>query len=222
MGLTAKATGGGGDFKPVPAGMHLARCYRIIDLGSQKSDWQGKQKISPKVMIQWEVHSEDDEGKPLVTDKNEPMTISKNYTVSLGENARLRIDLKSWRGRDFNLEELSGFHLRNVLGSWCMLTVTRTPGSDGKEYSNVTAVSPVPASIKRAGLPEGHNEKKFFDLDNPDMALFDTFSDKLKAKIMSAPEWPKGSPAEQYQKEQNKSAKSGTGFDDMDDDIPFN
>lgn len=218
MGLTAKATGAGGDFRPVPPGMHLARCYRVIDLGSQKSEWKGQQKIAPKVMIQWEVHSEDDAGKSLVTDKGEPMTISKNYTVSLGENARLRVDLKSWRGRDFTPDELNGFHLRNVLGIWCMLTVMRTPGQDGKEYSNVTAVSPVPANIRRMGLPEGHNEKAFFDLDNPDMSLFDTFGEKLKAKIMGSPEWPKGSPAEQYQREQNASAKS---LENMDDDIPF-
>lgn len=218
MGLTARQTGGGGDFKPVPPGMHLARCYRIIDLGSQKSEWKGQQKISPKVMIQWEVHSEDDAGKPLVTDKNEPLTISKNYTVSLGENARLRIDLKSWRGRDFTQEELNGFHLRNVLGAWCMLTVMKTAGNDGKEYSNVTAVSPVPANVRRMGLPESHNKTAFFDLDNPDMALFDSLGDRLKAKIQSAPEWPKGSPAEQYQREQNASAKS---LEEMDDDIPF-
>jgi len=221
MGLTAKANMGG-SFRPVPAGMHLARCYRVIDLGSQKSEWKGQIKVLPKVMLQWEVHSEDDEGKPLVTDKGEPMSISKNYTVSLGENARLRVDLKSWRGRDFTQEELAGFHLRNVLGTWCMLTVTRTPGNDGQEYSNVTAVSPVPANIKRLGLPEGHNPKAFFDLDNPDMALFESFGDKLKVKIQAAPEWPKGSAAENYQREQNASAKSGTAFDDMDDDlIPF-
>ncbi len=219
MGLTARQTGNGGDFKPVPPGMHLARCYRIIDLGSQKGEWKGQQKISPKVMIQWEVHSEDDAGKPLVTDKGEPLTISKNYTVSLSENARLRVDLKSWRGRDFTQEELNGFHLRNVLGAWCMLTVMKTTGQDNKEYSNVTAVSPVPANVRRMGLPEGHNKTAFFDLDNPDMALFDSLGDRLKAKIQSAPEWPKNSPAEQYQREQNASAKS---LEDMDDDIPFN
>ena len=99
-----------------------------------------------------------------------------------------------------------------------MLTVTRTTGRDGKEYSNVTAVSPVPPSLKRLGLPEGHNPKTFFDLDSPDMALFDTFCDKLKVKIQAAPEWPKGSAADNYQREQNASAKS---LEDMDDDIPF-
>lgn len=222
MGLTARQGSEGGSFKPVPAGMHLARCYRIVDLGSQKSEWQGKTKIQPKVMLQWEVHSEDDQGKPLITDKGEPMTISKNYTVSLGENARLRIDLKSWRGRDFTPEEFAGFHLRNVLGAWCMLTITRTAGNDGKEYSNITAVSPVPANIRRLGLPKGHNEPSFFDLDNPDWALFETFGDRLQAKIKAAPEFPRGSPAENYQKEQNASAKSLQDMDnDLDDSIPF-
>lgn len=27
---------GGKDFVPVPPGLHLARCYRIIDLGTQR------------------------------------------------------------------------------------------------------------------------------------------------------------------------------------------
>jgi len=88
MGLTAKASSES-KFTPVPAGMHLARCYRIIDLGTQSTEWQGQQKKSYKIMILWEVHGEDEQGKALVTDRNEPMSISKNYTMSLGEMSRL-------------------------------------------------------------------------------------------------------------------------------------
>jgi len=217
MGLTAKASSES-SFKPVPAGMHLARCYRIIDLGTQTTEWQGKEKKNYKIMVLWEVHGEDDQGNALITDRNEPMSISKNYTMSLGEMSSLRADLKAWRGRDFTAEELRGFQLKNVLGAWCMLTVSRTEGQNGKEYSNVVTVNPVPASIKKAGLPDGFNDLLVFDLDNPDMALFDTFSEKLKAKIQSSPEWKaKGSASEQYQKQQNVSAFS----DDDESDIPF-
>jgi hypothetical protein len=217
MGLTAKASSES-SFKPVPAGMHLARCYRIIDLGTQTTEWQGKEKKNYKIMMLWEVHGEDDHGAALVTDRDEPMSISKNYTMSLGEMSTLRADLKAWRGRDFTAEELRGFQLKNVLGAWCMLTVARTEGQNGKEYSNVVSVNPVPAPIKKAGLPDGFNDLAVFDLDNPDMALFDTFSDKLKAKIQSCPEWmAKGSASEQYQKQQNASAFS----DDDESDIPF-
>lgn len=216
MGLTAKASGDS-KFTPVPAGMHLARCYRIIDLGTQTSEWQGQQKKNYKIMILWEVHGEDESGKALVTDRGEPMSISKNYTMSLGEMSRLRADLKAWRGRDFTAEELRGFQLKNVLGAWCMLTVAHGEGNDGKIYANVSNVNPVPAAMRKAGLPEGVNPLAVFDLDNPDMALFDTFSNNLKAKIESSPEWrAKGSAAEQYQKQQNASS-----FDDMESDIPF-
>lgn len=216
MGLTAKASSDS-KFAPVPAGMHLARCYRIIDLGTQTTEWQGQQKKNYKIMILWEVHGEDEQGKPLLTDRGEPMSISKNYTMSLGDMSRLRADLKSWRGRDFTPEELRGFQLKNVLGAWCMLNVVHAEGNDGKIYANVSNVNPVPAAMRKAGLPEGINPTTVFDLDNPDMALFDTFSNNLKAKIESSPEWKaKGSAAEQYQKQQNAEFLA-----EMEDDIPF-
>ena len=98
-----------------------------------------------------------------------------------------------------------------------MLTVVHGDGNDGNPYANVSSVNPVPAAMRKAGLPEGVNPLAVFDLDNPDMALFDTFSNNLKAKIEASPEWKaKGSAAEQYQKQQNASS-----FDDMESDIPF-
>jgi hypothetical protein len=88
MGLIAKNSGGGGGFTPVPPGMHLARCYRVIDLGTQSGTFQGVVTKKPKVMFQFEVHSEDDAGNSLVTDKGEPMSISKNFSLSLAEAIR--------------------------------------------------------------------------------------------------------------------------------------
>lgn len=176
-------------FKPVPPGTHLARCYRIVDLGTQETNYQGKVSTQRKMMIQFEVHGQDDDGNALVTRAGEPMSISKNYTVSLGEKARLRQDLISWRGKAFTPEELKGFELKNLLGVWCMLSVVETPGNDGKTYSNINAITPVPAVVKKNGLPSYFNETAIFSLENPDMTLFDTFSDYLKAKIMGAPEW---------------------------------
>lgn len=218
MALIAKESGGGGGgFAPVPPGMHLARCYRIIDLGTQESIFQGTAKKLPKVMLQFEVHGEDDEGKPIVTAKGEPMSISKNFTLSLAEMATLRKDLQTWRGREFTADELRGFELKNVLGAWAMISVIKAMGNDGKEYTNIAAIMSVPPAIKKAGIPEGHNELKLFSIDEPDLKLFDSFSNGLKEKIQKSPEWM----SRTYQKEQNDSANSGSGFDDMDSDVPF-
>jgi len=213
MGLQAKASGG--DFVPVPVGMHLARCYRVVDLGTQKSEYMGKEKLLPKVMLQFEVHGDDEAGKPIVTVKGEPMTISKNFTNSLAEKATLRIDLVRWRGRDFTQAELNGFELKNVLGAWAMITVATSIGRDGKEYTNISSINPVPSAIKSAGLPEGFNKIGVFWIEEPDMAMFETFSDGLKKKIMGSPEWkPSGASAP-------TTAAPKSGLEDMDDDIPF-
>jgi hypothetical protein len=222
MSLVVKDSGGEGSFTPVPPGMHLARCYRVIDLGTQKTEWQGQVKYLKKLMIQFEVHGEDESGKPMVTSKGEPMSISKNYTSSLGEKATLRKDLQAWRGRDFTADELRGFELKNILGVWAMISVAKSIGNNGKEYTNIMSVNPVPAAIKKAGLPEGINGTAIFSIEKPDMELFETFGKGLKEKIMASPEW------QQRQGSQPAKAdgaidqpRSGTGFDDMDDDIPF-
>jgi len=213
MSLVAKDSGES-SFTPVPPGMHLARCYRIVDLGTQKSEYQGQVKHLHKVMLQFEVHGEDDTGKPLLTNKGEPMTISKNFTLSLGEKASLRKDLQTWRGRDFTADELRGFELKNILGVWAMLSVAKSVGGNGKEYTNIMSINPVMASVKKAGLPEGFNTLGLFYISSPDMDMFDTFSKGLKEKIQSSPEW-------QSRSSNGSSKPNNSGFDDMADDIPF-
>lgn len=217
MGLVAKE--GEGSFTPVPPGMHLARCYRVVDLGTQKSEYLGTIKYLPKVMIQFEVHGEDENGKAIVTAKNEPMTISKNFTVSLAEKATLRKDLQTWRGREFTAEELRGFELKNILGAWAMISVIKTTGNNGKEYTNIAGIMQVPPQMKKAGLPDGFNKLGLFSIEEPDMEMFATFSDGLKTKIQGSPEW-QAREGKQYAKNESAS-KSNSGFDDMDDDIPF-
>ena len=214
MSLTAKDSGG--SFTPVSPGMHLARCYRIVDMGTQKTEFQGQAKHLQKVMLQFEVHGEDDNGKPLVTAKGEPMSISKNFTLSLAEKATMRKDLQAWRGRDFTPEELRGFELKNVLGAWAMITASKALGNNGKEYTNIVSINPVPAAIKKAGMPEGFNKLSMFVISNPDMELFETFGNGLKEKITSSPEWRARSPAPQPD-----PGSTGSGFDDFDSDCPF-
>lgn len=205
----------GGSFTPVPAGMHLARCYRIIDLGTQKTEFEGNVDFKRKLKIVWEIHGEDDEGKPIVTSKNEPMIITKDYTMSWGDKATLRKDLQSWRGKPFTEEEQKRFDLKSVLDKWCMVNVAHKPKKTGSGvYANVVAVTPVPSAIKSAGLPQGHNPCAIFLISEPDMELFNTFGDYLKKTIQGAPEW------KAVQGREAPPASSG-GFEDMDDDMPF-
>lgn len=206
-------------FIPVPAGMHLARCYRVVDLGTQKTEFQGQVKHLPKILVQFEIHSEDDKGQPLVTNKGEPMSISKTFTLSLAEKSTLRKDLSTWRSREFTPEELRGFELKNILGVWAMLSVVKSTGNNGKEYSNIASINPVPLSIKKAGLPEGFNSVAIFSISEADMELFETFSKGIKEKIQASPEW--NSFFGKKYAEDEAASHRGQSISDMEDDIPF-
>lgn len=209
----------GGNFERCPPGMHLARCYRIIDLGTQKSEYMGQTKYLHKVMLGWEIHGTDDAGQPLLMKDQRPFAIFKNYTLSWSEKANLRLDLQSWRGRPFSQEEMQKFDLKNVLGAFCMLNIIERPGkTDGKMYTNVDGVTPVPSIIKQNGLPQGVNKTELFNLTDPDMTMFETFSDNLKAKIKSSPEWQK---LERQMSGGSAPAAAPAAAADEDDDIPF-
>jgi hypothetical protein len=209
---------GGGNFERCPSGAHLARCYRIVDVGTQKSEYMGQVKYLHKIMLGWEIHGADEQGKPLTMNDGRPFAIFKNYTLSWAEKANLRLDLQSWRGKPFSQEEMRKFDLNNVMGAWCMLNVIERQGQNGNTYANVGGITPVPAIIKQNGYPKAVNTNELFNLQEPNMDLFATFSDSLKAKITVSPEWQKlqGNAPENA----NQSAPEVSG-DDPDDNIPF-
>jgi hypothetical protein len=208
MGFVASA--GGGDFRQVPPGAYIGRCYALIDLGTQVNEKFATS--SHKIILRWELFGDDDEGQPLTVvrdGKTLPMTVSKEYTVSLNDKANLRKDLAAWRGKDFSTDEAKAFDVSKLLGAYCMVNVTTSEGSNGKTYSNVAGLTPLPGALK-ASKPAGVHELVRFDLDQPDMEVFGSFHEKLQERIRSAPEWSK-----------SKTQQPAMAGGDDDDDVPF-
>lgn len=207
MAFIAKDSGGG-DFKKVPPGAYIGRCYSLIDLGTQLSSGQFGEKLQHKIRIGWELFGDDEDGNPLtvnVDGKEMPMTISKSYTVSLHEKAGLRKDLAAWRGRDFSEEEAKAFDVSKLLGAYCMVNCTHSE-TNGKTYTNVAGLTPLPGALKNA-KPAPVHEHVVFDLDKPDMKVFNSFHEKLQEAIKKSPEW------------QQSQRKPSSGFDDMPSDF---
>ena len=99
-----------------------------------------------------------------------------------------------------------------------MVTAIQRPGKNGKMYSNVKGVAPVPSVIKQAGLPQAVNPNQVFRISEPDYELFETFGKGLRAMIEESPEWQ----ALQGKKPVPKLVKTPpSAFDDMEDDLPF-
>lgn len=202
-------------FQIAPAGTHLARLYRIIDLGTQMRDYEGKVTMSRKAKFFWELHGEDAAGKPLLTTEGKPLIQSKEYTLSLGEKANLRRDLEAWRGKAFSEDELKGFDIKTVLGQFCMINISHRDKGD-VTYADLKGVSAVPAIYKKAGLPDGINPVVLFSLDNFDQQLFDSLSESIKDTIRKSPEYRSLNNASQ-----DYAAAAGGSVANLDDDIPF-
>ena len=160
-------------FEPISAGMHIAVCSAVIDLGDQRSEFQGKEKINRKVMYVWEVADEtytDEE-----TGTEHPRTVSARYTMSLSPKGNLHKMLKSWRGQPFTAEELQEFDLTSVLGKGCQISIVHSEGDGGKVYANIDAVVPLPK-----GMTAPEAEKTLvFDLD----------SENALEEMNKLPEW---------------------------------
>ena len=190
MAFIASDNGGGGNFKRVPQGVFIGRCFSLIDLGTQFTDGAYGPKSQHKIRIGWELFGDDENGEPLtieVDGQQMPLTISKSYTVSLHEKAGLRRDLAAWRGKDFTEEEAKAFDVSKLLGAYCMVNVT-TSETNGKTYSNVAGLTPLPGALKNAKPAPVHDDL-VFDLDKPDMTVFASFHEKLQEAIKKSPEW---------------------------------
>lgn len=207
MSLVASDTGGG-DFKRVPAGVFSARCFSVIDLGTQETEFQGSTKTQRKVQIFWELYGEDEEGNKLVTDEGEPMAISKRYTLSLSEKSKLRPDLEAWRGKPFTEDELKGFDLHNLMGAPCFLNITHSE-KNGKTYSNVASITPLPKQLREV-LPPQHNKNRAYLITDGKNEVYQSLYEKLRETIDKAVEF------------RGVTASGKPSFDDFADDIPFN
>lgn len=219
MGFTATA-GSQSAFRRVPPGVWVARCIHAIDLGTQKVEFSGDVKLQHKILLSWEVFGEDEQGVALTVDvdgKEMPLTISSRYTLSLNAKAKLRADLEAWRGKKFTDDELKAFDVSKLLGAFCMLNVVESKSADGsKTYANISSITPMPRGMPK---PKGVHPLVVFDLDNPDMKVFDEFYPKLQDTIKESAEWKARKPVSPAPAPAQASAAES--FEDMTDDVPF-
>jgi hypothetical protein len=172
-----------GNFEPAPAGTHVAICYRVIDLGTQESVYNGEKKSARKVMISWEFPNEvKADGKPFV--------VSAIYTWSMHEKSTLRKTLEAWRGAAFTEADFkppTAFDVRNILGKSCTLSVVHVQKGD-RTYANVSSVG---KAMKGAVTPALVNDTVYLWLhpDRFDEAVFNSLSEHLRTKIAGSPEY---------------------------------
>ena len=158
--------------------VYPAVCCMLVDLGEQYSE---QFKVSQrKVLISWELPGEK-------LDNGETRRLSNTYTASLNSKGNLRKDLISWRGRDFTVDELKKFDLRNIVGAPCMLSVVHKVGQDGTKRAVIGGIMKLPKGMPVPALTNGFT---IFDLDEPDAAdKMDDLPEWIQTRIRESETW---------------------------------
>lgn len=220
--------------EPLDPGSYPGRVVQIIELGLQpQRPYKGKDKPPAyEVRVVYELADEfmkdedgnDDESKPRWVNEDFPM-YSLESTMAKSTERYMALDPKLEYGGDF----------AQLIGTPCNITVVQRAGKGdnaGKIYNNVggiTAMRPKAAAV----APELVNKPVVFDLDDPDLEVFEAFPDFLKNKIKSnlefngsklsdllngaEPKAKKPKPTDDDDQDENDQAQDGEDEGDDDD-----
>lgn len=207
MAINAKNTGT--NREPVPAGNYMARCYKMIEIGTVTENVMGKSATLHKVRIGWELPTET---KVFDQAKGEqPLVIDQEYTLSMNEKANLRKMLESWRGKAFTEKEAECFDITNLIGKPCMLNIIHKQSKAGNTYEQISSVTAVPRGIQ---VPPQITKTFVLSYDSFDEALFNTLPDFIKQKMQTSSEYT-------AMKAPNSRTMVASDISEPIDDLPF-
>lgn len=191
----------------LPAGTYIARCYQMIHIGTITENILGKEKTLNKIRIGWELPTE---LKVFDETKGEqPLVISKEFTLSLNEKSTLRQYLKNWRGKDFTEDEVRKFDVTVLIGVPCVLNIIHKTAKNGNIYAEIGNISPM---IKGSVCPPQQNKSLVFSYEPFDEAVFNSLPDFIIQKMKTSQE---------YRKLHEPSAVITVENLSIDDDLPF-
>ena len=187
MGINASKAGGS-SFKrdTLEAGVYPGRLVQIIDLGLQEqAPFQGKPKDPvQEINLTYELADEfmkDDEGEDI---EDKPRWISEKMPL---HNINADRAKSTQRYNAMDPEHIHEGDFSKLLGTPVNITIVVNEGKGknaGKFYENVAGLAPMREKEAKK-LPALVNETKVFDLDDPDMDVFNSLPDWLQKKIKS-------------------------------------
>lgn len=170
----------------IEAGLHIARCYKMIQIGTVSENVLGKITIMQKVRIGWEfpdLTKVFDEAKGP-----QPLVFEQEYTLSMGEKANLRKMLTSWRGKPFSEEEAKAFDITKLIGVPCLINITHKPAKSdpSKLYEQISGITPL---MKGQKCPPQVNPSFVLSYDSFDESKFNGLPDFIKDKMKTSQEY---------------------------------
>lgn len=173
-------------YAAMDAGSYPARLVRVVDIGVQpQRAYQGKEK-PPVRMIQvtYELSDEfakDEDGQEMTDNPRWVWEEFPFYSLT-SDRAKSTIRYNALDpAHDF------GGDWSQLISSPCVVTITREPGRNDPSmfFNNISNVSAMRAK-EAEKLPSLVNEPLLFDMDEPNLDVFNKLSERTQNRIKSA------------------------------------
>jgi hypothetical protein len=174
----------------VEAGAHPAICYSVVDLGTQKSTYQGETKELKKIRIAFEICDQHDNFEQVENGKvtliRKPLVCSAEFTASIGPKASLRKFVEGWLGSALNAKQLASFKVTDFLGKPALLNVVhKVSQTSGKTYAAIGSASKLPKGMV---VPERVNNLVSYEIEQGQGGEFPSLPKWLREKILLSKE----------------------------------
>jgi hypothetical protein len=127
----------------LPTGSVHAVCAGIYDLGVQKTEYNGQERIGSHTVLYFELNSENDKGERYGIYK---WYNSRNFSTEDRFKPGLQKDIERWFNKQFTNETLkAGFDLESLYGKNCLLNIIKKQNGKYK----VESVNPVISSMEK-------------------------------------------------------------------------
>jgi hypothetical protein len=170
----------GVEFPKAPAGLHQAVCYGVVDIGTQKQSFEGKESLTHQCVLLFEYAN-------LKLDDGRHMVQSAFYTMSLGDQANLYKHIKSWFGKTMSKDEKAVFDSSSLIGKNCVLQIIMNKNDKPK----IETILPL---MEGMSPHTAENPKVDYELTPGYIPedMYDWLADKIKA----SEEWNNPDPSE--------------------------
>jgi len=131
--------GGGGETEPTPTGLQQAILAKVIDLGTQASEYMGQKKETHQVYFLFELK----EKMTIEAYKGKPFVTGGFYTLSWYKSNMLNL-VEGMLGRALTKDEISengtGLDIESLVGTNTNLTLIK---EEGKKFTKIKSASPL-------------------------------------------------------------------------------
>lgn len=180
----------GGIYEPLPEGKHDAVLHAIVSLERQKYEFKGQSKVSPKVLMIFEIPSI---LRPAGDKKELPALQNYELTVSTSEKGNFIKVVEALEHKSFDEDSLYDFindekSMTGLLGKTCIVDIVTKKNQNGDLRNYMNGVLELDERLAKT-MPDlkPTREPFIFTTAKPDI---DIFKNKLiswtRDKIMSA------------------------------------